>query len=83
MKYTISLTTHAGTAIDFETDETDPEKIAEAFWDSNPDTPTLCHQCSGGQRYGQNLELGDEWEINEFDGRLSIEPADQRKGEAT
>lgn len=77
MKYTITLTTHAGTAIDFETDETDPERIAEVFWESNPDTPTLCHQCTGGARYGQNLSLGDEWEIDRFDGQLSITPVDE------
>lgn len=76
MKYTINLTTHASTAIGFETDETDPEKIAEAFWDSNPDTPSLCHQCSGGKRYGSNLELGNAWEIDRFDGELSIHPTD-------
>jgi hypothetical protein len=75
VKYKISLIAHAGTTIDFETDETDPEKIAEAFWDSNPDTPSLCHQCSGGKKYSQNLELGDEWEIDRFDGKLSINPA--------
>lgn len=75
MKYTINLTSWASTAMDFETEETDPEKIAEAFYESGPDTPTLCHQCSGGEKYSQNLELGDEWEIDRFEGRLSINPA--------
>jgi hypothetical protein len=69
--YRINLTTYASTVIEFETDETDPEKIAGAFWESNPDTPSLCHQCAGG-RHGQNLDLGDVWDIDVFDGELQI-----------
>lgn len=75
MKYTINLSAWASTAVDFETEETDPERILEAFWDSCPDMPTLCHQCSGGHRYSQNLNLADSWEIDRFDGKLSIHPA--------
>lgn len=75
MKYTINLSAWASTSMDFETDETDPEKILEAFWESCPDTPTLCHQCSGGRRYSQNLELSDDWEVDVFDGKPAVHPA--------
>lgn len=77
--YRIHLTTYASTVVEFETDETDPEKISEAFWDSNPDTPSLCHQCAGGGRHGKNLDLGDVWVIDRFNGRLSIEPIEGEK----
>lgn len=71
MRYRINLGTWASTVVEFETDETDPDRIAEAFYESCPDTPTLCHQCTGGGR-GQNLELGDEWEISEYEDGLLI-----------
>ena len=76
-KYSIHLITTTSTVIDFETDETEPDKIEAAFWDQpgGVDLPTLCHHCSGGSRYGQNLEIGDEWDIyQDSDGNLSIEP---------
>lgn len=74
MKYTLNLTTWASTSMDFETDLTDPEEIAAAFFESCPNTPTLCHQCAGSS--DQNLDIGDEWEIDRFEGRLLITPAE-------
>ena len=63
-KYNIHLITTASTVIDFETDETDPDRIEAAFWDQpgGVDTPTLCHQCAGSSNR-QNLDVGDDWEI--------------------
>lgn len=76
VKYRVYLTSEASTCLDFELaadrilDPEDPDDfsvIEDAFWESNASTPTLCHQCAGGTRhYGQNLDLGDEWEIVEI-----------------
>lgn len=76
MKYSINLSTWASTNVEFETDLTDPQEIAAAFHESDPDMPILCHQCEGGGRYGQNLNLGDEWEIGTFLGELEIRPVE-------
>jgi len=73
-KYVVHLTTWASTSIEFETDLTDPAEIEEAFWESEPNTPSICAQCSGWGR-DTNLELGDEWEIPTNDGVPLIDPA--------
>jgi hypothetical protein len=57
-KYTVPLTSWANIAVTVETDETDPEKIAELAIEQA--SPYLCHQCSGERN--DSLEIGDDWE---------------------
>lgn len=57
-KYTVPLTSWANIAVTVETDETDPEKIAELAMEQA--SPYLCHQCSGDRN--DSLEIGDDWE---------------------
>jgi len=76
-KYSVPMTTWASTTVEIEVpdDMTDPEQIAEiAERQLHADgIPSLCHQCAGGTRYGsQNLEIGDEWEAAETDGKPGV-----------
>lgn len=57
-RYTVPLTSWANIAVTVETDETDPEKIAELAIEAA--SPTLCHQCGGSRN--DSLEIGDEWD---------------------
>lgn len=57
-RYTVPLTSWANIAVTVETDETDPEKIAELA--GMKASPHLCHQCGGSRN--DSLEIGDEWE---------------------
>ncbi|SOE25642.1 hypothetical protein [Streptomyces sp. OK228] len=57
-KYTVPLTGWANIAVTVETDETDPEKIAELATEAA--SPSLCHQC--GDSRNDSLEIGDEWD---------------------
>lgn len=57
MKYVVPLSGFANIAVDVETDETDPEKIAELAIENA--SPSLCHQCSDGRN--DSLSLGDDW----------------------
>lgn len=52
-------------------EEFDPENedhrlaIENEWWDSNPDTPSICAHCSGWGA-GHSLSVGDgEWEVRE------------------
>lgn len=59
-KYRVTFTGSASATVDVETDETDPEVIAELAYQE--DFPTVCAQCSGwGRSY--SLEIPDEWEV--------------------
>lgn len=61
------LTSYAGTSQEFETDLTDRDEIIDAFYDSNPDFPTICAQCSGWNKWDQSLEIGDEWDVTDLE----------------
>lgn len=56
--YHVPLTTWANISVTVETDETDPEAIAELAMEQA--SPYLCHQCAGSRN--NSLEIGDEWE---------------------
>jgi hypothetical protein len=58
-KYRVPLTTYASATVTVETDETDPEKIAELALAQG--VPGICAQCGGWGR-DHSLEIGDEWE---------------------
>ncbi|MFI9235807.1 hypothetical protein [Streptomyces sp. NPDC053079] len=77
MRYRVHLQTVASTAIDVEVpdDVTDPAEIIEAAYEQG-EFPTLCHQCSGGLRQRQNLDLGDGWEPVTDNGKPIIDPVD-------
>lgn len=47
--------------IDVPDEVTDSDDIVNLAYEQNPDFPTLCHHCSGGQFGKPELELGDEW----------------------
>ena len=57
-KYTVLLVTWANATVTVETDETDPERIAELAYENAPD---ICAQCGGWGR-DFSLEIGDEWD---------------------
>ncbi|MFF4933162.1 hypothetical protein ACFY2H_30380 [Streptomyces griseofuscus] len=59
--YMVTLTTHAGTAVDIETDLTNPGAIAERAVEEC-DTGSLCHQCAS------TVTLGDTWQPVLIDG---------------
>lgn len=60
-RYVVHLTAGAYTSVKVDTDATSPQDIVRAMWATNPEMPTLCHQCAGG--HGEpSLELEDEWE---------------------
>lgn len=54
--YMVPLTTWANATATVETDETDPEKIAELAMEQH--AVSLCHQCAGRD----GLEIGDIWD---------------------
>ncbi|WP_330479876.1 hypothetical protein OG301_39385 (plasmid) [Streptomyces platensis] len=56
-KYNVPLTSWANISVTVETDETDPEKIAELAQEQAG--VSLCHQCAG--KHG--LDIGDEWSL--------------------
>lgn len=56
-KWTVPLTGWANLAVTVETDETDPEKIAELAAETA--SASLCHQCGGSRN--DSLEIGDDW----------------------
>ena len=64
MKYRISFVTSASGSITVETDETDPERIVEEAYAEG--IPGICAQCSGWGR-DHELEVGDEWDVDEDD----------------
>ena len=55
-KYTVPLTTWANIAVEVETDETDPKKIAQLAQEQAG--VSLCCHCAGNH----GLEIGDEWD---------------------
>lgn len=57
--YIVPLTSYANIAVTVETDETDPEKIAELAIEIA--APSLCHQCAGQRN--DSLEIGDDWNV--------------------
>ena len=58
--YNVPLTTWANITVTVETDETDPEKIAELAMGQAG--VSLCHQCGGSRNDG--LEVGDDWDVS-------------------
>ncbi len=62
-KYYVTMTTSASTTVQVEADN--PEAAREAALEA--DTPTLCHQCTGGYRGAPELVLGDDWDVPEAD----------------
>lgn len=74
-RYIVPMTTWASTTVEIEVpdDITDPEQIAELALEQMAveGGPTLCHQCSSS-RNGGGLEIGDEWEPAESDGKPEI-----------
>lgn len=76
MKVKLCWSGDAFGTIEFETDETDPDKIVEEFYTQG--IPGLCWQCSG-YRQGHSLEIGDELnEERDEEGRpvIYVETAD-------
>lgn len=64
-RYRVTLVTSASTAVDVEVpDGATPEDIVAAA--KEQDTPSLCHQCAGGARGGPELELGDDWDVPDY-----------------
>jgi hypothetical protein len=63
-KYRVPLSGYAGTTVDVETDETDPEKIARLAEEDA--YVSLCHQCAS------QADIGDEWTAVEHDGKPEI-----------
>lgn len=59
--YMVTLTTHAGTAVDIQTDLTDPKEIAAQAVEEL-DVGSLCHQCAS------TVTLGDTWQPVLVDG---------------
>jgi hypothetical protein len=53
----ICWTSDASGTLEFDTDETEPEKIIEEFYREG--VPGLCAQCSGWGR-SHSMEVGDE-----------------------
>jgi hypothetical protein len=75
-KYTVPLTGWANIAVTVETDETDPEEIAElAQMEAGA---SLCHHCSDSRN--DSLEIGDEWEpvISDETGKPEITKEDDK-----
>jgi hypothetical protein len=68
-KYSVPLTTWANTAVTVETDETDPEIIAEIA-ESEVYTG-LCHQCAS------KVDLGDDWSSVTHDGKPEVYKEDE------
>lgn len=62
-KYTVYLQTYASTSVDVEA--ADKSEAAEKAYEEL-DAPGLCAQCSGWGR-DSYLELGEEWEIGDYD----------------
>lgn len=75
-KYRVSMQTVATTVIEVEVpdDVTDPEEIAERAYEEGT-FPTICAHCSGWGK-DHNLDLGDEWEVSEYEGKPLVERAD-------
>lgn len=69
MKYRAVLNTSASCTVTFEAPEgaTEEELISAV---DNSEVPTLCHQCSGKQ----DLTLGDDWDVDNYMGKLQIFP---------
>ncbi|WP_432158581.1 hypothetical protein [Streptomyces sp. bgisy153] len=59
--YMVTLTTHAGTAVDIDTDITDPDAVAKVAMEEL-NIGSLCHQCAS------NVTLGDTWKPVLIDG---------------
>lgn len=58
-KYRVPLNGYASATVTVETDETDPEVIAQLALMEG--VPSPCAQCGGWGR-DWSLEIGDEWE---------------------
>jgi hypothetical protein len=63
-RITVPLMTWANIAVTIDTDETDPEKIAELA--SENVKAYLCTQCADSGN--DSLELGDDWQPVRTDG---------------
>jgi hypothetical protein len=64
--YRVPLTSWANAAVEVETEETDPEKIAELAMEQH--SVSLCHQCAGRD----GLEIGDVWDPVLNDGKPEV-----------
>lgn len=64
--YKVPLTTWANAVVEVETDETDPEKIAELALEGIQ--ASLCHQCSSRD----GLEIGDVWDPLRDNGKPEV-----------
>lgn len=67
-KYSVPLNSYANISVDVETDETDPEKIAELAQEKT--RVSVCHQCAGSSN--NSLEIGDEWSPTLQDGKPEV-----------
>ena len=69
MKYRAVLNTTASCTVTFEAPENaTTEEMLEAIEET--DKPTLCNHCSGKS----DLNLGDEWDVDYFQGAPQIFP---------
>lgn len=67
-RYNVPLTTWANATVTVETDETDPEKIAQLAQEQV--AVSLCHQCADSRNDG--LDIGDEWSAVLTEGKPEI-----------
>ncbi len=75
MQWNVYLENTVSTVVTVEA-ETQQEAI-DAAREGN--LPTLCHQCNGGEHYGQNMEISGEWDLSPaMSLNDSAYPADSR-----
>lgn len=67
-KYSVPMTSWASITVEVETDETDPQKIAELAQEEA--SISLCHQCADSRN--NSLDIGDEWEPVLVDGKPEV-----------
>lgn len=76
-RYRVTLHTHAWAYIEVEAD--DETNAIDAAYEAQPD---ICAQCSGWGQDGLTLELGDEWDTVDQDGKdIPVELVDAMTGE--
>jgi hypothetical protein len=75
-KYRVSMQTVATTVVEIEVpdDVTDHEEIATRAAEEG-EFPTICGQCAGWGR-GYSLDMGDEWNVSEYEGKPLVERTD-------
>ncbi|MEV1040493.1 hypothetical protein AB0J01_28165 [Streptomyces sp. NPDC050204] len=73
-KYRVTLSTHASTTVDIETDVTDPHQIAALAAEQADAVP--CHHCE------TDFTVGDDWKPVLVDGIPAITSLDQKEDQS-